>query len=123
MRLLLDTHARDTSPHIESVRLGTTVATNALLERAGAPTLLVTSTGMHDALTIGYQERPDIFARAIRKPPPLYRRVVAVAERVDPAGHVLVPLDDAELRQELLQARSEERRVGKECRSRWAPDH
>ena len=99
MRELLTAHAPAGPVVIESVRLGTTVATNALLERAGAPTLLLTSAGMRDALVIGYQERPDIFARAIRKRQPLYQRVVALSERIDAGGAVLQPLDtDAVLR-------------------------
>ena len=62
---------------------------------ARAPaTLLLTSAGMRDALVIGYQERPDIFARAIRKRQPLYQRVVALSERIDAGGAVLQPLDD-----------------------------
>jgi 5-oxoprolinase (ATP-hydrolysing) len=98
IRMLLDAHAPSRPVTIESVRLGTTVATNALLERAGAPTLLVTSSGMQDALRIGYQERPDIFARAIQRPAPLYARVAAVAERIDASGNVLMALDEAGLR-------------------------
>jgi 5-oxoprolinase (ATP-hydrolysing) len=88
-----------------AVRLGTTVATNALLERTGAATLLVTSTGMQDALLIGYQERPDIFARAIRRSLPLYQQVAAVAERIDAAGTVLTALDESALHARLLAAR------------------
>ena len=91
---MLDQYGAAFGRHVTSVRLGTTVATNALLERAGAPTLLVTSQGMRDALVIGYQERPDIFARAIRRPSPLYRHVVEVPERVDAQGQVLTPLDE-----------------------------
>ncbi|HET9694468.1 MAG TPA: hydantoinase/oxoprolinase family protein, partial [Steroidobacteraceae bacterium] len=98
-----DVHGCD----VASVRLGTTVATNTLLERTGAPTLLVTSTGFGDALTIGYQERPDIFARAIRRPAPLYRRVCAVPERIDAAGCVLTPLDEPALRDVLAAARDD----------------
>jgi 5-oxoprolinase (ATP-hydrolysing) len=89
---------------VASVRLGTTVATNALLERRGAPTLLVTTAGLGDALQIGYQERPDIFAREIRRPAPLYARVREVTERVDADGHVLAPLDEAALRAVLDEA-------------------
>jgi 5-oxoprolinase (ATP-hydrolysing) len=77
------------------IRLGTTIATNALLERAGAPTLLAITRGFGDALRIGYQHRPDIFARHIVLPPPLYADVVEVDERVDVDGAVLVPLDPA----------------------------
>jgi 5-oxoprolinase (ATP-hydrolysing) len=84
--LLLERHGAACGRRVTSVRLGTTVATNALLERTGAPTLLVTSQGMRDALLIGYQDRPDIFARAIRRPSPLYREVVEIPERVDATG-------------------------------------
>jgi len=92
---------------VEAVRLGTTVATNALLERKGEPTVLVTTRGFRDALRIGYQERPDIFARAIRRPELLYRRVIEAAERCDSAGAVLTPLDVARLREDLRAARAE----------------
>jgi 5-oxoprolinase (ATP-hydrolysing) len=102
---LLMRHGSEADRVLE-VRLGTTVATNALLERNGAPTLLVTSAGMRDALLIGYQERPDIFAREIRRPRPLYSQVVEVPERVSATGEVLVPLDEAALRRELSTARA-----------------
>ncbi|KQT34711.1 5-oxoprolinase [Sphingomonas sp. Leaf412] len=75
------------------VRIGTTIATNALLERRGEPTLLAITRGFGDALTIGYQDRPDIFARDIRRPPPLAARVVEVDERVDVDGNVVRALD------------------------------
>ncbi|WP_375272530.1 hydantoinase B/oxoprolinase family protein [Sphingomonas sp.] len=75
------------------IRLGTTVATNALLERKGAPTLLAITRGFRDALVIGYQDRPDIFARHIRRADPLYARVVEVDERVDADGGVVRALD------------------------------
>ena len=91
---------------LESVRLGTTVATNALLERKGAPTLLVTTRGLGDALRIGYQNRPDIFARAIRLPPALYSAVIEANERIDATGTVLEPLDEASLLAELCEARA-----------------
>jgi 5-oxoprolinase (ATP-hydrolysing) len=106
IRQLIARHGRG-DERVAGVRLGTTVATNALLERKGAATLLVTSSGMRDALLIGYQERPDIFARAIRRPPPLYRQVVEVPERVTATGEVLVPLDEAALRQALASARQD----------------
>jgi 5-oxoprolinase (ATP-hydrolysing) len=91
---------------VESVRLGTTVATNALLERKGEPVLLVTTRGLGDALRIGYQNRPDIFAREIRLPPLLYAAVAEADERVDAAGRVLTPLDEARLHADLAAARS-----------------
>jgi 5-oxoprolinase (ATP-hydrolysing) len=82
---------------IASVRMGTTVATNALLERKGDPLLLIVSQGFRDALEIGYQARPKIFARRIEKPSMLYARVVEVPERVRADGTVETPLDLAVL--------------------------
>src|SRR5271170_1866850 len=67
---------------IGAIKMGTTVATNALLERKGERTLLVTTRGFRDALEIGYQARPKIFARKIVKPDLLYAGVIEVAERV-----------------------------------------
>ena len=75
------------------IRLGTTVATNALLERKGVPTLLAITRGFGDALVIGYQDRPDIFARHIDRAEPLYARVVEIDERVDADGGIVRPLD------------------------------
>ena len=77
------------------LRIGTTIATNALLERKGEPTALAITRGFGDALAIGYQERPDLFARAIVKPAPLYARTIEIDERVSAAGEVLRPLDEA----------------------------
>src|SRR5260370_29129116 len=71
---------------IGSVKMGTTVATNALLERKGERTLLLISKGFRDALKIGYQARPKIFARHIIKPEMIYERVVEVDERVRADG-------------------------------------
>ncbi|MFM2041966.1 MAG: hypothetical protein RLY86_542 [Pseudomonadota bacterium] len=78
---------------ITAVRMGTTVATNALLERKGEPTLLVITAGFADQLRIGYQARPDIFARRIDLPEQLATRVLEVAERVAADGTVLTPPD------------------------------
>ena len=78
---------------IGSVRMGTTVATNALLERKGDPVLLIVSQGFKDALEIGYQARPKIFARQIEKPSMLYEHVAEVPERVRADGTIEVPLD------------------------------
>jgi len=80
---------------IEAVRLGTTVATNALLERQGEPTVLVITRGFRDALRIAYQNRPRLFDRQIVLPELLYSRVVEARERVAADGEVLVPLDEA----------------------------
>ncbi len=86
---------------IQSVKAGTTVATNALLERQGAPVLLVVTAGFADALRIGYQNRPDIFARHIVLPEPLYSRVLEAHERIDACGEVLEPLDASRLEADL----------------------
>ena len=83
---------------IASVKMGTTVATNALLERAGEPTLLAITAGLGDALRIGYQSRPKIFARRIVLPEPLYAEVLEVEERLGADGEVLKPLDEAQAR-------------------------
>src|SRR6476469_7827000 len=95
-------------PHlIGRVKMGTTVATNALLERKGERTLLVTTKGFRDALKIGYQARPKIFARHIIKPEMLYERVVEVDERVHADGTVASEPDLAALRRELSAARAD----------------
>ena len=77
------------------VRMGTTVATNALLERKGEPTLLAITKGFGDALVIGTQERPELFVREIVLPPPPHARVLEIGERVMADGTVLKPLDEA----------------------------
>ncbi|MEX2167333.1 MAG: hydantoinase B/oxoprolinase family protein [Methyloceanibacter sp.] len=92
---------------IESVRMGTTVATNALLERKGDAVLLIVSEGFRDALEIGYQARPKIFARRIEKPSMLYARVVEMPERVRADGSVETPLDRNAVRSALQAARAE----------------
>ena len=90
---------------IGAVKMGTTVATNALLERRGEPTVLVITAGLEDAIRIGGQQRPDIFALDIRLPEMLYTRVIGVPERITAQGRVETPLDTAELRRELRAAR------------------
>jgi 5-oxoprolinase (ATP-hydrolysing) len=86
---------------IEAVKMGTTVATNALLERKGERTLLVITKGFRDALRIGYQNRPRIFDCHIRLPELLYERVIEVAERTSAQGEDLVPVDLAAVRRDL----------------------
>ena len=78
-----------------AVRMGTTVATNALLERKGEPSVLAITRGFGDALTIGSQERPDLFVREILLPRPPHARVIEIDERVTAQGEVLRPLDEA----------------------------
>lgn len=86
---------------IDSVRMGTTVATNALLERRGDRTLLVITRGFGDALRIGYQARPDIFARRIELPSLLYEKVVEADERIMADGRVVTPLNLDSIKKEL----------------------
>jgi 5-oxoprolinase (ATP-hydrolysing) len=88
-----------------AVRMGSTVATNALLERKGEPTLLAITRGFGDALTIGYQDRPDLFARKLQRTPPPHAEVAEIAERVGPDGTVLTPLDEEQARAALQAAR------------------
>jgi len=92
---------------IGSIKMGTTVATNALLERAGARTVLVTTHGFRDALKIGYQARPKIFARHIIKPQVLFERVVEVSERVRADGTIEQTPDLDAIRPELERARAD----------------
>ena len=87
---------------VECVKMGTTVATNALLERKGEPTLLVTTRGFRDGLRIAYQNRPRLFDRHIVLPELLYSAVVEAQERVDAHGDVVQPLDESLLKEELL---------------------
>ena len=100
IRRVLRAHA-SAGPRIDSVRMGTTLATNALLERQGERTVLVITGGFRDALRIGYQNRPQLFARHIQLPELLYARVIEARERIDAAGEILEPLDEERLRQEL----------------------
>ena len=93
-----------TPERVECVKMGTTVATNALLERKGEPTLLVTTRGFRDALRIAYQARPRLFDRRVLLPELLYQRVVEADERVGAHGDAIVPLDEAALRAQLQAA-------------------
>src|SRR5580692_830357 len=93
-RLLgLEPHESIPATRIGAVKMGTTVATNALLERKGERTLLLITKGFRDALRIGYQARPNIFAKKILKAQMLYERVVEVDERVRADGTVERALD------------------------------
>ncbi len=87
---------------VDCVKMGTTVATNALLERKGEKTLLVTTRGFRDALRIAYQNRPRLFDRHIVLPELLYSAVVEAQERVGAQGEVLQALDETLLKKELL---------------------
>ncbi len=89
---------------IEAVKMGTTVATNALLERKGEPTVLAITRGFHDALRIAYQNRPRLFDRHIVLPELLYSSVIEIDERVGPRGEVLRVLDEGRARHDLQGA-------------------
>lgn len=95
-RLVTGTSARSALPPIE-LRLATTRATNALLQRIGPPVAFFVTRGFADLLIIRDQTRPDLFARRIERPPPLYSRVIEVDERLDASGRVIDPLDAASL--------------------------
>jgi 5-oxoprolinase (ATP-hydrolysing) len=92
---------------IGEVRMGTTVATNALLERKGEPTVLITTRGFADQLRIGNQNRPKLFALKIELPDMLYAQVIEADERVTADGDILQPLDEVKLHRGLTQARSD----------------
>jgi len=87
---------------VDCVKMGTTVATNALLERKGEPTLLVTTKGFRDALRIAYQNRPRLFDRNVVLPELLYSAVIEAHERVGAQGEILQALDESLLKKELL---------------------
>jgi len=93
-----------TPQQVECVKMGTTVATNALLERKGEPTLLVTTRGFRDGLRIAYQNRPRLFDRRILLPELLYSRVIEAEERMGAHGEVVQALDEAHLRERLWAA-------------------
>ncbi|MFM8555034.1 MAG: hydantoinase B/oxoprolinase family protein [Betaproteobacteria bacterium] len=89
---------------VEAAKMGTTVATNALLERKGEPLLLATTRGFRDALRIAYQNRPRLFDRRIVLPELLYQEVLEIDERVGADGSLIEPLDDAQAKRGLKQA-------------------
>ncbi len=100
----LDRDARIPAEQVDCVRMGTTVATNALLERQGSRTLLAITRGFHDQLRIGYQNRPKTFARRIELPELLYDCAIEIDERVSSDGEVLTPLDERGARRALRAA-------------------
>jgi len=109
IRHLLEVGPADPIPveRIGAVKMGTTVATNALLERKGERTVLVITRGFRDQLRIAYQNRPRIFDRHIRMPELLYTRVVEVNERVGASGEVILALDEEKARKDLAAAHAE----------------
>jgi 5-oxoprolinase (ATP-hydrolysing) len=109
IRRLLGLAAGEAIPgdDIEVVKMGTTVATNALLERRGERTALFVTRGFRDALRIAYQNRPRLFDRHIVLPEMLYAKVFEVAERIGARGEIVVPLDETALGRDLQAARAE----------------
>ena len=104
IRDLLAAHPDWARHPVESVKMGTTVGTNALLERKGEPTVLAITRGFADALRIGYQNRPDLFALCIDRPEPLYADVLEIGGRLDAAGGEVEPLDLATAEADLRAA-------------------
>ena len=92
--------------HVAAIKMGTTVATNALLERKGARTLFVTTQGFGDSVLIGDQSRPELFALKIVRPEPLYAGVVEAVERLAADGAVVTPLDEEVLVERLAMAKA-----------------
>ncbi|WP_250289086.1 hydantoinase B/oxoprolinase family protein [Streptomyces atroolivaceus] len=106
IRLLLGLGPHDPVPadRVAGVKMGTTVATNALLERRGEPTVLVITEGFRDALKIAYQNRPRLFDRRILLPEAVYERVIEVPERTEARGKVVKALDRAAVADRLRAA-------------------
>lgn len=106
IRDLLGLSSAEPLPHdrIDVIKMGTTVATNALLERKGARTALAITQGFADQLRIGYQDRPDIFARHIQLHDQLCEQVISIDERLDAHGNVLIALDEAAARRAFAAA-------------------
>jgi 5-oxoprolinase (ATP-hydrolysing) len=104
IRRVLDTTGGELK--VDEIRMGTTVATNALLERTGAKTALLVTRGFRDALQIGYQNRPAIFDLAINLPEPLYAEVAEANERIDATGVVLTAIDQPALRAQFASWRA-----------------
>ena len=90
---------------INTIKMGTTVATNALLERKGEPVVLLITKGLRDQLRIAYQNRPNLFDRKINIPEALYEEIIEVEERVSVHGKVLTPLDSKRTLKDLMIAR------------------
>lgn len=99
-RLITNTGINESLP-VDIVKLGSTKGTNALLERKGSRVLFVVTGGFEDLLRIGYQQRPDIFARNVLKPEPLYHEVIGVDERIDSSGSILKRPDLEKLKEEI----------------------
>ena len=91
---------------INSIKMGTTVATNALLERKGYPVILLTTKGLRDQLRIAYQNRPNLFDRKIILTDPLYDHIIEVEERVTSTGEILKPINKEKLFHDLSKIKN-----------------
>ncbi|MES0490913.1 MAG: hydantoinase B/oxoprolinase family protein [Leptospirales bacterium] len=107
IRQLLKLKPGEKPPRLESVKMGTTIATNALLERRGDKTILIVTKGFGDALKIGYQNRPRIFEINIKLSLQLYEKVIEAPERIGPDGTIFQQLDLEEITPALKKARKE----------------
>ncbi|MFF2540726.1 hydantoinase B/oxoprolinase family protein [Streptomyces cyaneofuscatus] len=109
VRLLLGLRDGEPVPadQVAAVRMGTTVATNALLERRGEPTVLLITEGFRDALRIAYQNRPRLFDRHIVLPEAVHERVIEVPERIDAEGHTVRALELDVVREQLRAAHAD----------------
>jgi 5-oxoprolinase (ATP-hydrolysing) len=105
IRQILNLGKDETLPaeKIASIRMGTTVGTNALLERRGEPTVLVITERFRDILKIGYQNRPSIFALDIKKPEVLYEEVIEVRQRYSSDGTIVTPLNCEDIKEKLME--------------------
>lgn len=106
-RLITETKPGQSLPPVE-LRLATTKGTNALLERAGTPPVLFITAGFGDLLRIGDQKRPELFSFQIKKPEPLYRHVIEVAERMDTEGDPVIELDHDKLTNKIAKMQNSE---------------
>ena len=104
--LKIDGNKKIQDLNVDCVKMGTTVATNALLERKGDQTLLLITEGFRDLLRIGYQARPKLFDFNIILPTPIYEMVGEIKERLDAQGEVIKPLNEAKAREDLKSART-----------------
>ena len=104
IRQILNLEDDEVIPHdkIQRIRIGTTIATNALLERKGSTTALLITSGFKDLLEIGNQARPSLFDLSIVKPKQLYASVTEVNERLDSDGNIITKLDKTKLEKNLL---------------------
>ena len=106
IRQILGLTSQDPIPEC-AIHLGTTIATNALLERKGTPFALAVTAGFHDLLEIGTQQRPHLFELDIQKPSPLYKSVIEIHERLSATGHIIMPLDTQQVEKDLTHLLSE----------------